>query len=256
MLYINLNTEPKKPLSTINTFTFMQNSQFNHLSSLESKYDEAGQIVFDIVEGNLKKHCVHPIYDKLLTGIDDLNNKEILDYGCGLGRNILSFHDRVKHITGVDICPRIIRLADEYIKKQTNCNNYRLVSNNGIDLSSIKDNSFDVVISSRCFSTIVVHDIRYNLLQEFCRILKPGGYLSLQMPFGGRKNSCQARYYMNHWGASGTHISVFVKHIKQIKLDLTTFLPFHQFSYEIVDSPPDEICEDVQWVFIKVKKCQ
>jgi ubiquinone/menaquinone biosynthesis C-methylase UbiE len=256
MLRINLNKEPDKPISSGNTYTYMQGAQYDHLSSLhwQIEKDSDGKITKDFVDGNLKAHCEHPVYDLLLEGIPDLESKSVLDYGCGRGRNILCFHDKVSHITGIDMCPRMIEQGNEYIREQSNAYNFVLMQNNGIDIKYIGDNSYDVVMSSRCLSQIAVYSIRYNLLKEFCRVLKPGGWLSIQMVYGLAKSAeYQMNYYKDHWRASGLKYTSFVKRIEQIETDLTTFLDFHRFSFKIVEAP-EEICRDVRWVFIKAQK--
>jgi ubiquinone/menaquinone biosynthesis C-methylase UbiE len=51
---------------------------------------------------------------------------------------------------------------------------------------------------------ICVHDIRYNYLKEFYRVMKPGGILSIQLGFGKCPPSFRD-YYDNYYDATGTN---------------------------------------------------
>lgn len=257
MLYLNFNKEPEQPLSVNNTYTFMQSSQLDHLSSMHwtCKYNKDGKLTFDHIEGNLDAHLHHPVYGHLLSGFEDLEDKSVLDYGCGRGRNILAFHAKVKHITGVDICQRVVELGNEYINSHSDANNFVLLKSNGIDLKFISDNSYDLVISSRCLSEIAVYSIRYKLFEEFYRVLKPGGWLSFQMTYGKANHgfNYQLSYYKNLWRASGLKYRCLVDDIGYLEKDLTTFIDFGKMSYKIVDAPED-ICKDARWIFVKIQK--
>jgi SAM-dependent methyltransferase len=100
-----------------------------------------------------------------------------------------------KNVDGVDVSHPNNVAAGEYVKHnlgdvQPNLNT-RIFDTNGYDLSEIWDESYDFVMSTIVFQHICVHRIRYNLMEEIFRILKPGGMFTVQMGFGVDKaNSC------------------------------------------------------------------
>ena len=50
---------------------------------------------------------------------------------------------------------------------------------------------------------IAVYDIRFQYLEEFFRVLRPGGLLSFQMGYG--EGYGKAGYYDNHYDAESTN---------------------------------------------------
>src|SRR3954469_16590240 len=90
---------------------------------------------------------------------------------------------RVHRIDDVDIAARNLENAKLWLA-QHKVENSNLYLCNGLDLSAIDDNQYDLIISTICLQHICVHDIRLNYFKEFFRVLKPGGRVSLQMGYG------------------------------------------------------------------------
>jgi len=260
MIEINLKKDPpppeEDPSNPENKYTWMQKSQYNHLSSLHwmRDYDAQGHLIKDPVDGWYHAHCEWPGYELLFEGFENLDRKTALDFGCGLGKNIEVYHKQFKQIDGVDLCPRILDLAKENLKYVYNC---KLLSCNGIDLADIPDNSYDLVISTRCLQHIAIYSIRYNLFKEFYRVLKPGGWISVQMLLG-KSRMPEIGYYRNLWHASGTNgrWDVMIRRPEYIERDLTSYvgLDYANFSYKIRLAPPKAICKDRFWIFFKAQK--
>mgnify|MGYP003669044453 CR=1 FL=1 len=93
-----------------------------------------------------------------------------LDFGCGVGRLTQGLANHFEHVSGVDVAPSMIQLANEKNKKD-NCT-YFLNQKN--DLSLFKNETFDFV-----FSIITLQHMQpkyaKNYILEFIRILKPEG---------------------------------------------------------------------------------
>ena len=86
---------------------------------------------------------------EILSQISNLNKKNILDVGCGLGDfyNFLIKNDKIINYTGVDITSDLIEAASEkYGKNLFSCDDFLLDT-------TYKKNSFDYVFASGIFAT-------------------------------------------------------------------------------------------------------
>jgi len=105
-----------------------------------------------------------------------------LDFGCGVGRLTQALADHFAECRGVDISPSMIEHARSYNRHGERC---QYLVNDRNDLSLFDDNTFDLV-----YSIIVLQHMqpRYalNYIDEFLRILTPGGLAVFQVP-GGNK---------------------------------------------------------------------
>lgn len=115
---------------------------------------------------------VETLIDAFLTD-EMVVGKRALDVGCGLGFFSQRLAQRGANVTCCDLGPSLV----EQTKQKVGCDGVvadalRLVEQFG-------ERSFDLVVSSEC----VEHtpDPRQAIAQ-MCRLLKPGGYLSLSTP--------------------------------------------------------------------------
>lgn len=226
-----------------NEYTAMQKRKIQEQANKWSLQDR------DHVVGNFDLHNEWSGYAHLFDGIDT-TNKVALDFGCGPGRNIVKYWNEFQRIDGVDILQTNISHAEKWIKHNgldiSRCSLYIC---NGIDLSGIEDNTYDVIFSTICLQHICVYDIRYHYLEEFFRVLKPGGVLTAQMGYGGRTTE-YAQYHDNLWNVGGTNgeYDVSVKSPSQINDDLLK-IGFKNFEYKLdVVGPGDN---HVAWIFFK-----
>jgi ubiquinone/menaquinone biosynthesis C-methylase UbiE len=118
------------------------------------------------------------IANELVTGID-LEDKEVLDIGCGTG--ILSFilmDSGAKKVVCGDISPYML----EQCKEKASAKGYPLdqLDFRQLDFESLPfaDNSFDVVLSSMVF--IFVPD-KQKAIAEMVRVVKPDGVIALSV---------------------------------------------------------------------------
>jgi len=108
----------------------------------------------------------------------DLPHSRALDFGCGVGRLTRALGSRFDRAVGVDIAPSMIEQARSLNRDLANC---EFVVNERDDLAIFPDRSFDFIYSNITLQHIdPVHTRKY--LDEFFRILAPGGILVFQLP--------------------------------------------------------------------------
>jgi SAM-dependent methyltransferase len=121
-------------------------------------------------------------YDVLIN-----ENTKILDFGCGWGRSTRYFFKDTKseNIVGVDIDPALIRICKDTLPsgKYFTCS-YRPPSN-------FADNSLDIVIALSVFSHLC-EEVAAQWIEEFARVLKPGGILVATTGGAGFLDYCQS----------------------------------------------------------------
>lgn len=116
-----------------------------------------------------------PIVRKLITSLSGLT---FLDYGCGSGK-LLSEVSRIcpkNNYLGVDVSESGIKRAKKRFPKAK-----YLLTQDGEKLK-IKNDSIDFILAADVIEH--VYDVN-TLLDEFYRILKPGGKILITTPFHG-----------------------------------------------------------------------
>ncbi|XP_057302899.1 ubiquinone biosynthesis O-methyltransferase-like [Hydractinia symbiolongicarpus] len=101
----------------------------------------------------------------------NLENKKILDVGCGsgnLGKSLVK--EGFKDIDGLDMSDKFLEMAEE-----TKCYGklFKVLFTSN-PTPGIKDNSYDVAISAGCY--LACH-LPMDTIFELARIVKPGGYI-------------------------------------------------------------------------------
>lgn len=104
--------------------------------------------------------------------------KKALDFGCGVGRATQALTNYFDEVYGVDIAPSMIELANKFNRYPDRCKYYLNQTDN---LIVFPDNSFDFI-----FSTLTLQHMQPSYskkyINEFLRILAPGGLLIFQQP--------------------------------------------------------------------------
>ena len=173
-----------------NDYLNMQNAHYE-------EYAKAWSLSFrDPVVGSYEGHNKWSDYDDYLFKNFDTGGLVALEYGCGPARNLIKFRDRFARVDGIDIAQTNldkakINLDDAGIKE------YKLYLTSGDNLSEVLSESYDVVFAVICFQHICVYEIRHAILKDIYRVLKPGGYLSFQMGYGGKDGIPTADYFDN-----------------------------------------------------------
>ncbi|MCP4344693.1 MAG: class I SAM-dependent methyltransferase [Desulfobacterales bacterium] len=102
------------------------------------------------------------------------NNLRILDVCCGTGRGCVPFAKSSDTVTGIDLSPHMLALAEEKINNLQS-HNISFLQMDATDMN-FSDKEFDVIVSS-----FGLHEFDYDsmisVLKEMYRVLKEGGKL-------------------------------------------------------------------------------
>jgi len=117
---------------------------------------------------------------RLLSRLENLGLElkfgSVLDFGCGVGRVSRALSERFDQVIAVDVSGSML---DEARKANQHIGNIAFVHNTAVDLSVIPDGSIDFVYTNM----VLQHMPRQQqivFIREFCRILRPKGFLSMQ----------------------------------------------------------------------------
>lgn len=116
----------------------------------------------------------HRIYDEFLKDYD-FTNKYVLDAMCGGGQSSLFFQRRGASITAIDIS------EGQCANYQSRFPDSKVYCASILD-SGLRDETFDFIITD---SLHHLHPSVNQCMDEFSRLLKPGGRLMLWEPSGG-----------------------------------------------------------------------
>ena len=205
---------------------------------------------------NQENHRIHngnQDYWDILVGDTEsgYRDKIGLDFGCGCGRNVQNLWWRFARMDGVDLSFGNLAHANANLRAVgAPPDRFRLHQANGVDLSNLASGEYDFVMSTIVLQHIAVYEIRFQYLQEFFRVMRPGGLLSFQMGFG--EGQGKAEYYDDHWDARGTNSlhDTKVTDPDQIRGDLER-IGFVDFSYAI--RPPFDDGHEA-WIYAKAYK--
>ncbi|HBB32224.1 MAG TPA: hypothetical protein DDZ80_23710 [Cyanobacteria bacterium UBA8803] len=103
----------------------------------------------------------------------ELNNKNILEVGCGVGDFALYLSDQKAAITAVDFSEKAIELAKQKAQIQNKQVEFIVADAQNLPFP---DNSFDLVFSCECLEHVPNPQLA---LTEMQRVLKPSGKLIL-----------------------------------------------------------------------------
>jgi ubiquinone/menaquinone biosynthesis C-methylase UbiE len=215
------------------------------------------------VVGSYHAHNEWADYDTYLFKDFDTKDLIALDYGTGPGRNIVKFNNRFKRIDGVDISQTNIDKARINLE-DAGIHDSKLYACDGKNIPA-DDDTYDVVFSVICFQHICCHSIRYNILKEAYRVLKPGGHLCFQMGYGGRDTNSRVfkvmnqnrfstvSYYENATDAKATNglHDVSITDKNDLKSDLQK-IGFGDFKFDIRPVGPGD--HHKNWIFVQGQK--
>jgi len=106
------------------------------------------------------------------------SRRTALDFGCGIGRLTQALAEHFDHVSGVDISARMIELAREHNRQGARC---EYLCNPVSNLGEFENGSIDMIYS---WITLQHMRPRYarRYIEEFLRVLAPGGLLVFQYP--------------------------------------------------------------------------
>ena len=112
----------------------------------------------------------HIGYQNLLSHLEPIVNKSILDYGCGSGTFCRFLRESQAIVTGVDLSENMINVAK--IGYQHDINYYHITSGN---LDFLAANSFDFVVLNFVLCTISTRDEIFEIMNSIYRVVKDSG---------------------------------------------------------------------------------
>jgi ubiquinone/menaquinone biosynthesis C-methylase UbiE len=242
----------------------------------DNKYTRMQRQFYDLnapkmVATNHLEHDDNPDYwDILLSDVERRGSKvsqkydgcNALDFGCGCGRNVQNLYENFPNgrgaywnrVDGVDISEHHIKACYDLMKSlKIPEEKYKFRVNNGIDLSSFSDDEYSFVMSTIVFQHIAVHEIRYNLMKEIYRVMKPGGLFSFQMGFGKNEKYTTVGYFENFYDATSTNsdCDVRVENPDDVVNDLKK-IGFRSIAYKIRPSWSNAVHKE--WIYVKAYK--
>ena len=110
-------------------------------------------------------------YQKYVDAIGGLQNKTVLDFGCGWGGETAWLANQCAHATGCDINTAALKDAKAF-KEQQKIGNVDFVACTATTID-LPDNHFDAVFSTNVFEHVMNIPA---MLSEIKRVLKPGGH--------------------------------------------------------------------------------
>jgi len=135
---------------------------------------------------NHKQHDIEPHYKNILLkqiveNPSSWDDKIALDFGCGCGRNIRNLLNlaNFKRVDGCDISKGNMKYSAEYIAElfgEDRCNTWET---DGATLYPCEDNTYDFIMSHQVLQHIANYDVRYSILSDIYRVLRPSGIISI-----------------------------------------------------------------------------
>lgn len=122
-----------------------------------------------------KDHDVTQNIEALLNSIQSEGPFHILDFGCGPGRDLVSFTKLGHKATGLDGCEKFVAMA----KENSKCD---VLHQNFIDLS-LSENTYDGIFANASLFHVPASELE-RVLNELSKSLKPGGILFTSNPRG------------------------------------------------------------------------
>jgi ubiquinone/menaquinone biosynthesis C-methylase UbiE len=100
---------------------------------------------------------------------------KILEAGVGTGRNFQHYHESVE-LTGVDLSDVMLRKATKKARK-ADCK-INLLHDDASTMNLVKSNEYDWIVST-FLCCVMPDEFQPKALQQFSRVLKPGGKFKL-----------------------------------------------------------------------------
>jgi SAM-dependent methyltransferase len=115
--------------------------------------------------------------DLILRGLEVDRSAAVLEIGCGIGRVLKPFSERVASATGVDISGEMVRRGTAALAGRPNV---RLARTDG-DLPDVPDASLDLVYSHIVFQHVPSRAAVSKYFREAARVLKGAGVFRFQV---------------------------------------------------------------------------
>lgn len=127
------------------------------------------------LDGEFKTlHHINPTRIEFISRFIKLEQKHVIDVGCGGGILSESMANLGAHVTGIDLAPQSIEVAKLHLYETNLKVDYRCVDIADIADSAVKHNKlFDIVTNMEMLEHVPNPEL---IIQDCARLLKTGGY--------------------------------------------------------------------------------
>jgi len=152
-----------------------QEDPYRFIDSSKEKWDKKDY--YNKGEKEAFNHVILFLKEKTLAQ-PILKKMKVLEIGCGTGRLSVALAKHFAFVDGIDISQKMIEIAQ---KDNKDIPNLKFYVNNGLDLSYFSNNTYDFIFSFLVFQHIPRKSIVFSYLKEIYRVLKPGGFMKIQV---------------------------------------------------------------------------
>ena len=134
------------------------------------------------------------IYPNLLRIIGNMKGKKVLDLACGQGQFSRLMREQGAHVTGIDLSKELIKIAESHNVsiQETGTHKVTYLQGSADNLSTIKDDTFDVVV---CILALQNIENLQKTIEEAKRVLTPSGSFVFVLNHPSFRNPRQS-----YWG--------------------------------------------------------
>jgi ubiquinone/menaquinone biosynthesis C-methylase UbiE len=107
-------------------------------------------------------------------GFEPLDTKKILEIGCGNGdflRDFIKWGARPENLSGIDLLPERVSEAVHLSPKAMD------IQQGNAAVLEFADESFDLVLQSTVFTSVLDLNVKRRIASEMCRVLKRDGLI-------------------------------------------------------------------------------
>ena len=153
---------------------------------------------------------LNPVRDKVLENANLQANETLLDVGCGDGLIAFGALDRepTSHVIFSDISQHLLDESMALATEMAVLSRCQFINASAEDLSLLDDATVDVVTTR---SVIIYVANKQQAFNEFCRVLKPGGRLSIFEPINSFRYPPPAHSF---WGYDVTAVQDLAQKVK------------------------------------------
>ena len=206
-------------------------------------------------------HRLHPTrFALIVSQVDDLSGKYVLDYACGGGFLAESLVQAGAEVVGLDINERCIEVAQAHAKQSGLCIDYRCGDIDSLISSYNKKKVFDMVCALECLEHVAYPR---RMVESLASYLGPGGYAVFSTINRNIKSyllGVIAAEYLLGWVEPGTHEhNRFIKPSELVEMCRNAGLQLYYLAGMCFDLKTQTFhrsdCVDVNYlaIFVKVR---
>ena len=158
-------------------------------------------------------------YAYVISALEPLRGKIILDYGCGTGQFSRHLAGNALKVIGVDVHEEMIRKAESYSSVSIE---YRFIQSG--DLSFLASDSVDAAVLNFVTCTISSRTEICRILSAIIRVLRPNGVVTIMNANWDKSNGREFVSFRLHYApdlASGQAVYVTLKNA--VPLEITDY---------------------------------